>query len=96
MKSIWELMRETTDQFKLGQYSVLEMRGVEYPCTKCHGIGVRTYGDTATWGGGGGGQIITNGVCDVCWGTGDEYRHGANLRQFRHKSVGVIIDENKT
>ena len=95
MKTIYELMQETTDPFKLGQYSVLEMRGVEYLCEKCHGVGVRAYGNTSGWRGGIGGQVITSDTCDSCWGTGDEYRHGVNLRQLRYKSVGEV-HEDKT
>ncbi len=87
MKSIHELMRETTDPFRQGQYSLMDMMGVEYPCDKCSGKGVRAYGSTATWGGGIGGQAITNGVCDVCWGTGDYYRHGMDLRVLRSKNL---------
>ncbi len=91
MKSIWELMRDVEgDLFKLGQYSVMERRGVEYPCEKCHGIGVRAYGSTATWGGGIGGQAITSDTCDVCWGTGDYYKRGVNLRLLRSKSIGEV------
>ena len=42
-------------------------------CTSCSGHGKRTYGSTATWRGGLGGQMMTNGVCDGCWGSGDRH-----------------------
>lgn len=48
-----------------------DYRGVEVPCRACGGSGVRTYGSTSTWRGGVGGQTITSGVCDKCWGSGD-------------------------
>lgn len=59
---------------------LLEERGVETPCSQCSGLGVRAYGSTATWRGGIGGQAITRGVCDHCWGSGDEHLHGVDLR----------------
>ena len=52
----------------------------EYPCERCGGRGRRAYGNTATWSGGIGGNMITGDVCDRCWGTGDANRKGANLR----------------
>ena len=60
----------------------LEWRRVENPCERCHGSGVRAYSSTAKWSGGIGGQIITGGVCDLCWGSGDQDYKGANLREF--------------
>lgn len=64
----------------------LEWRGIEYrkdACPKCGGSGVVAYGSTATWMGGLGGQAITNGVCDECWGSGDITRKWADLRKLR-------------
>ena len=49
----------------------VEWRGIENPCSKCGGRGTRAYSNTATWRGGIGGQMITSGVCDHCWGSGD-------------------------
>jgi len=40
-------------------------------CTGCGGSGYQMYGSTATWRGGVGGQMLTNDVCDMCWGSGD-------------------------
>jgi hypothetical protein len=52
-------------------------------CRTCHGAGVRAYGSTATWSGGIGGQAITSGVCDQCWGSGDAGRPGVDLRKLK-------------
>jgi hypothetical protein len=54
-------------------------------CNRCCGIGRRTYGDTSTWAGGIGGQSLTDGVCDECWGTGRRDRIGVNLRKLKAK-----------
>lgn len=66
---------------------MLDWRGVEDPCLTCDGSGRRAYGSTATWRGGIGGQTITGDVCDVCWGSGDRFRHGTNLRQLRNEEA---------
>jgi hypothetical protein len=55
----------------------------DYPCKLCTGTGVRTYGSTATWRGGIGGQAMTPGVCDCCWGSGDAERPWINLRELK-------------
>ena len=60
----------------------LRWRDVEVPCERCEGRGIATYGSTAAWMGGIGGAMITSGVCDSCWGTGDMHRIGANLRDL--------------
>lgn len=64
--------------------SFLDWRGIdpEHACKRCGGSGTRAYGDTSTWRGGVGGQMITSGPCDKCWGSGDEYRHWPSHRQF--------------
>jgi DnaJ-class molecular chaperone len=61
---------------------MLQWRSVEVPCQKCHGSGVSRYGSTSTWQGGAGGAEMTTDVCDQCWGTGDERRTGADLREL--------------
>ena len=58
-------------------------RGVDDPCLKCGGAGNKAYSSTATWRGGIGGQSITTDICDACWGTGDRYRIGCDLRRLR-------------
>lgn len=71
---------------------LLAWRGIELDdaCTKCSGSGKRSYGSTATWRGGMGGCMITSDVCDVCWGSGDRYHPGANLRQLRSEESARI------
>lgn len=59
---------------------MLAWRGVEDPCPKCGGSGVRVYGSTALWRGGMGGAMCTKGVCDACWGSGDAHRPRSDIR----------------
>jgi len=56
---------------------------VEQPttCRACGGTGKRAYGSTATWRAGVGGQMVTEGTCNRCWGSGDEARPGPDLRR---------------
>jgi hypothetical protein len=75
-----EVEKERDKAKELTMEYFLMCRGVETPCSKCVGFGVRAYGSTATWRGGIGGQTVTQGICDHCWGSGDEHRKGANLR----------------
>ena len=50
-------------------------------CQSCEGAGVKTYGSTATWRKGAiGGRMITQDICDVCWGTGRSDEQGIDLR----------------
>lgn len=57
-------------------------------CPECGGRGRRAYGSTATWRRGGiGGQAITEGTCDVCWGTGRTDRTGPNLRRLTQRET---------
>jgi len=58
------------------------MRGIENPCPRCQGTGVRVYSNTATWLGGIGGATLTSDVCDSCWGSGDMRRKGVDLRKL--------------
>ena len=62
---------------------MLHHRGVDTPCPKCHGFGSLSYSSGSTWGGGMGTCSFAWDVCDTCWGTGDEHRHGVNLRELR-------------
>lgn len=59
----------------------IEQRGIEKPCPTCSGFGVRAYANTAGWHGGIGGNMITSGICDKCWGSGDIEHKGADLRR---------------
>jgi hypothetical protein len=69
---------------------MLRLRGVDDPCETCRGLGVHWYGNTSTWEHGVGGSSITIDVCDVCWGTGDKYRHGVDLRAQRDNLLAEI------
>lgn len=68
----------------------LEWRGVESPCATCRGGGRSIYASTATWRGGIGGCVVTEDVCDVCWGTGDARRRGEDLRALRDRQRDEI------
>lgn len=75
------LLGTKDDAERVFWYRVWDHRGVgEYPCARCTGLGRRTYGSTATWRGGIGGQAMTPDVCDECWGSGDAMRLGVNLK----------------
>jgi hypothetical protein len=50
-------------------------------CAGCNGFGQKTYPSTSLWSGGVGGQALTEGVCDKCWGTGRIDKTGPNLRK---------------
>lgn len=76
-------MSDETDAAARECARFLEWRGVEAPCSTCGGSGRRAYANTATWRGGIGGCAITDDVCDHCWGSGDEFRHGVDLRAQR-------------
>jgi hypothetical protein len=62
----------------------LEYRGInpyyDTVCPSCSGSGVQVYGSTATWHSGIGGQAMTSGVCDKCWGSGKKNAPWANLK----------------
>lgn len=64
---------------------MLSIRGVETPCRGCHGFGVKSYGNISTWKHGIGGQMITTGICDKCWGSGDANRKWTDLRVLQRK-----------
>ena len=66
---------------------MLEWRGIQtlygdVPCLDCSGSGVKVYGSTATWHGGVGGQTVTSGICDKCWGSGNADKPWLNLRRL--------------
>lgn len=70
----------------------LRWRDIEDPCVKCQGSGRVWYGSTATWRGGVGGASMTSDVCDECWGSGDKFRHGVNLRQLRDREEQRVAE----
>lgn len=65
-----------------------DCRGIppDEKCPECGGWGVKAYGSTATWQRGViGGQMITNDICDHCWGSGNKYHPWLNLRELYQK-----------
>ena len=52
-------------------------------CSVCGGRGKRCYASTSTWKPGIGGQVITEDVCDECWGSGDLDNKWTNLKVLR-------------
>jgi hypothetical protein len=88
MINVYQLMEEAVSEYEKHYWQVISYRGVEYPCHKCNGLGCITYGSTATWQGGIGGQALTDGVCDHCWGSGDENRKWADLKALKNKLAG--------
>lgn len=64
--------------------SFLNWRGIELgnECETCQGAGVYTYGSTSTWRMTAGGQMMTTGTCDKCWGSGDRHKKGIDLRKL--------------
>ncbi len=80
-----ELERLSGDWRDRCYQEMLAARGIDSPddaCLRCKGTGVRLYPDTTTWRGGVGGQIVTKGVCDECWGSGDRNVKWADLRKL--------------
>lgn len=78
-----ELLKHTPDEGERAFWTRLwDTRSVgDYPCQRCTGVGVYSYGSAATWSRGIGGQTMTSGTCDECWGSGDAMRPGVNLRE---------------
>lgn len=64
---------------------MLSLRGLtpEEACKDCQGSGVKSYGNTSTWRGGIGGQMMTSDVCNKCWGSGNNNEPWTNLKQLR-------------
>ena len=62
----------------------LAWRGIDPAevCPKCSGAGSKAYANTTTWRGGIGGQTITGGICDHCWGSGNAVHPWTNLRRL--------------
>lgn len=64
----------------------------EDPCKECSGFGRKTYGNTSTWRHGFGGQMLTEDVCDNCWGSGSSFRSGANLRALSGRMRALEVE----
>lgn len=77
------LRKQNRDLDDRGARERLRWRHVEDPCETCGGAGVRMYGNGATWRGGMSAAACAVDVCDVCWGTGDRFRRGLDLRALR-------------
>jgi hypothetical protein len=77
-----EFVREARERHENEYSRFLSWRGIEKPCDECGGRGSKAYSNTATWRGGVGGQMVTEGVCSACWGSGDALRKGADLRKL--------------
>lgn len=60
------------------------MRGLMYHniCPRCNGFGVITYGNTSTWRGGIGGNMMTKDVCSSCWGSGSADNPWPSHKEF--------------
>lgn len=64
-------------------------------CPTCRGLGTRSYGSTATWHGGLGGCMITDGICDTCWGTGRTDKIGTDLRKLREELREKSVESSR-
>lgn len=68
----------------------LAQRGVEQPCEKCSGLGVRVYGSTATWHKDRiGGAAMTQDVCDECWGSGDAVKKWPSHAKYKQMTTFI-------
>lgn len=63
----------------------LERRDIETSCPRCGGFGVCAYGNTSTWHGGIGGNMICNDICSTCWGSGDKNKPWLDLRTLKNE-----------
>lgn len=77
---------------------MLAWRGIDVAmgdvvCGRCGGAGTRTYGSTATWHGGIGGQAMTLGICDHCWGSGVGDKPWLNLRSLKPQTPQEVAVE---
>lgn len=71
-------------------------RHVQDECLKCRGSGVIQYSSGATWRGGMGTASTQVDVCDTCWGTGDRYRTGCDLRRLRDEEATRVAERAVT
>lgn len=85
LKKVAHLVAENKRQEERSVERLLDWRGIEKQediCPKCRGGGKVTYGSTAAWHGGAGGQTVTTSVCDSCWGSGDKTKAFPNWRKI--------------
>lgn len=86
-EALWDAWLWWRDGWVTLREDFLHRRGVENPCERCAGAGYYVYGNSATWRGGMGAASPQRDVCDVCWGTGDRYRTGVDLRRLRSEEA---------
>ena len=75
LKDLWQAVKAEAEQEEIDLYSAfLAWRGIDPAevCPECSGAGSRAYANTTAWRGGIGGQTVTGGICDHCWGSGNE------------------------
>ena len=87
MQNLPDIVRQLQDRRDHMYDDMLLWRGIDReggdtPCKECAGSGVRAYGNTTTWRGGIGGQMITSDICDKCWGSGNAEKPWMNLRRL--------------
>ncbi len=63
----------------------LRRRGVNDPCDRCKGLGSYNYSSGGTWRGGMGTCAFTHDICSECWGSGDKYRIGTDIRKLEEQ-----------
>jgi hypothetical protein len=92
LERVTKKLLEYYDEFGLDEGFIDETRELlglvhqltNVACSKCGGTGYRAYGSTSTWRGGIGGQAITSGICDSCWGSGRSDKTFGNLRLIKN------------
>lgn len=85
-KAEQQLTEALAERDRLREYIDGGVFDVETPCPECRGLGRKTYGSTATWRGGIGGQAMTQGVCDKCWGSGEADKPWKSWREIESLS----------
>ena len=82
---LWQAVKAEAEQEEIDLYSAfLAWRGIDPAevCPECSGAGSRAYANTTAWRGGIGGQTVTGGICDHCWGSGNAVHPWTNLRRL--------------
>ena len=94
----WRQPSTAPNDYDRAWEDLLAQRGVdpEAVCEACAGVGVRVYSNTSTWRKGVGGQAITSGICDVCWGSGDPEKPWLNLRELEAQKAIEIAQRALT
>lgn len=77
-----ERLRAKEDQLREDVRTRCGQIASEDVCPTCHGRGQRSYGSSAGWRRGAGGQTVTAAVCDQCWGSGDMANPGVDQRRM--------------